>query len=266
MRYFVHIAYRGTQYHGWQKQPGIISVQEVLEKQISQIFKMPVTVNGCGRTDTGVHAAQFFFHMDIPEPWNFDLLFRLNKLLPDEIAIFDIMPMNGLPHARFDAIQRTYDYFIHTYKDPFLSNLSSCYQENNLKLDQMKAAVALLTQYHDYRAFCKTPDKNEHTVCHISAATLFTNPAGDKLRFQVSSNRFLGRMIRILVGKLLKIGTGKLSVAEFESHLITLETPVLLDPAYPAGLYLSKVTYPYLDIPARQTGFSLLQQLDWQEV
>ena len=105
MRYFVHIGYHGTQYSGWQIHPGVLNVQEVLQTSLSQILKTPVNIFGCGRTDAQVHASQFFFHMDVDKEWKFDLLFRLNKLLPNDIAIFDIIPMEGLPHARFFAIQ-----------------------------------------------------------------------------------------------------------------------------------------------------------------
>ena len=214
---------------------------------------------GCGRTDAQVHASQFFFHADIDNDWNYDLIFRLNKILPDDIAIFEIIPVEENHHARFDASQRTYDYFIHTYKDPFLSNASSLYLEKNLDIDKMKEATALLTQYNDFRALCKTPANYRTTICNVSSAILYTDASGDKLRFQISADRFLGRMIRIIMGKFLDIGRGVLSVEEFENYLITKETPKTFDPAYPQGLYLSKVTYPYLDIPPRAEFSTILQ-------
>ena len=226
-------------------------MQEVLEKTLSKILKKPTKIFGCGRTDSGVHASQFFFHVDIEQEWNFDLFFRWNRILPEDIAIFDIMALEGLPHARFDAVLRTYDYFIHTYKDPFLSNNSGLYLFPNLNVNEMKRAVTLLPEYNDYRAYCKSPDKNEHTICNVSSASLLTNSTGTRIRFQISSNRFLGRMIRILTRKLIEIGTGTLSVDEFESHLISKQTPALILPAHPQGLYLSKVTYPFLDLPVK---------------
>lgn len=265
MRYFFHIGYHGQSYNGWQKQPKAYSVQEVIENKLSQIFKRPIAINGCGRTDTGVHASQFFFHADLDESWDFDLIFRLNKLLPHSIAVFDIIPLAGKPHARFDAVQRHYDYYIHTYKNPFLSTISSYYDFADLNLAEMKKAVDLLPKYTDYRALCVTPDKNEHTHCYVKNAKLFTVANGDQVRFHISANRFLGKMIRIITGKLLKIGKGDLTVQEFENLLITKEPPPLLEPAHPTGLYLSKVTYPYLDLKPR-TEFSGLQQKDWVEV
>lgn len=259
MRYFVHIGYHGTNYSGWQIHPGVLNVQEVLQNALSQILKIPISIFGCGRTDAQVHASQFFFHMDIDKEWKFDLLFRLNKLLPDDIAVFDIIPMEGLPHARFDAIERTYDYFIHNYKDPFLSKYSAFYTYKDLDIDAMKAAVALLPLYNDYRGFCKSPDRNDHTICNISSANLYTSTGGDKIRFQVSANRFLSKMVRIIVGRLLEIGKRKLTVDKFEYYLKNKITPAIITPAYPQGLYLSKVTYPYLDMTAHTHFTKMLQ-------
>lgn len=236
-----------------------MNVQEVLETSLSKILKIPVAVIGCGRTDAQVHAAQFFFHIDVEETWDFDLLFRLNKILPGDIAVFDIFAMEGLPHCRFDAVQRTYDYFIHNYKDPFLSSFSSFYADKNLSVDKMRAAAALLPLYTDYRAFCKMPDRIDHTICNVSAATLFTSQSGDRLRFQISANRFLSKMVRIIVGRLLEIGRGEMSIDEFEHYLADKITPDVIIPAYPQGLYLSKVTYPYLDIPARAEFMGIMR-------
>lgn len=260
MRYFVHIGYNGLQYKGWQKQPDVLNVQGVIERALTQTLKTPVFIIGCGRTDAHVHASQFFFHMDIEEEWDFDLLFRLNKTLPVNIAIFDIIPMDGQQHARFDAVLRSYDYFIHTYKDPFLNGLSSFYLLDQLDFDKMKQAASILPRYKDFRAFCTSPDKYEHTICNVMSASLSVDQSGDKLRFQISSNRFLSKMIRIIMGQLLKIGKGVLSVDEFESYLIYNQTPELITPAHPQGLYLSKVTYPYLNLPPRTEFSSILQK------
>ncbi len=268
MRYFFHIGFNGQNYRGWQRQAKALSVQHVVESAMTKVLKVPVSVMGCGRTDAQVHASQFFFHTDIEKTWDYDLLFRLNKLLPDDIAIFEIIAAGEKQHARFDATLRTYDYFIHTYKDPFLSGLSALYLERNLNTTQMKKATGLLTKYNDYGGLCKTPADYRTTICDVASATLFADTHGDRLRFQISANRFLGKMVRIIVGKLLEIGRGELSVAEFEQYLITRKTPKTLEPAYPQGLYLSKVTYPFLDIPARTRFSTILQNQfgDWQAV
>ena len=267
MRYFFHIGYNGFNYRGWQKLPKINSVQFSVEKLLSQVLKTELTIVGCGRTDAQVHASQFFFHVDIIEAWDYDLLFRLNKNLPEDIAIFDIIPMEGLPHARFDAVERTYNYFIHTYKDPFLSAISSLYLDRNLKLDEMKRAVLLLPKYSDYKPFCKNASVQRTTLCSVKSTNLYEDESGDKIRFEISANRFLSGMIRIIVQKLLLIGRGELSVDEFESHLISKETPKVIQAAYPQGLYLSKVKYPFLEVASRSELFnSFAQQSRWKEV
>jgi tRNA pseudouridine38-40 synthase len=268
VRYFFHIGFNGRNYRGWQRQAKAHNIQQVVEETLSQILKTPVFITGCGRTDAQVHASQFFFHVDIENPWDFDLVFRINKTLPDDIAVFDIFPVKEGQHARFDAVARTYDYFIHTYKNPFLNTVSTLYQEKNLNLEKMKQAVSLLPLYQDYRALCKSPDNYRTTICKVTSALLMTDGAGDHIRFQVTADRFLGKMIRIIVGKLLLIGKGELSVDEFESFLIEKKTPETLDPAFAQGLYLSKVTYPFLDIPPRSDFSAIMQaQVDsWQVV
>jgi tRNA pseudouridine38-40 synthase len=265
MRYFFHIGYNGHVYNGWQRHPKAHSIQQVIEDSLSKIFKMPLSVIGCGRTDTKVHASQFFFHVDIDRPLNADLLFILNKVLPHNIAIFDIIPMDGKQHARFDAVQRKYDYYWHNYKDPFLRQLSSYYPITDINLTEMKKAIKLLPKYKDYRAFCTTPDKNEHTLCNVMEAKLYRSANNEHFRFHIASNRFLSKMIRLIVGKLLKIGTNELSVAEFEHHLISKEIPSQFEVASPTGLYLSKVTYPYLNLPTK-TAFGGFTQSEWIEV
>jgi len=259
LRYFIHIGYNGYNYRGWQRQHKVLSIQEVLETSLSKLLKTRITCLGCGRTDAQVHASQYFFHMDVDEPWDFDLLFRLNKMLSEDISIFDIIPVEGYPHAQLDAIRRTYDYFIHTYKDPFLHGLSSYYPIKNLDFGKMKEATKLLLVYNDFSAFCKSPDKNPSNICYISTAQLYADINGDKIRFQISSNRFLKGMIRIIVMKLLEIGTGEISLEEFENYLSLKETPKKTVPAYPQGLYLSRITYSFLDIPPR-IGFSTIFQ------
>jgi len=269
MRYFFHIGYHGYTYHGWQRQAGDMSVQEKIEDALSSIFQTPIIALGCGRTDAKVSASQYFFHADIEKEWDFDLKFRLNKKLPPGIAIFDIIPVEPNQHARFDAAQRTYDYFIHTYKNPFLSQVSSFYLIEKLDVTKMQEAVKLLSKYTNYRSFCKSPDKHHSTICEVSHAQLFVNQNGDKIRFQITSNRFIKGMIRIIVGKLLEIGKGEFTVEEFENALKTTEPLKLLSPAHPQGLYLSKVIYPYLNIAPRVDFSTILQNnvdVLWEQI
>jgi tRNA pseudouridine38-40 synthase len=267
LRYFFHIAYNGFNYRGFQKLPQAKNVQFIIEALLSQVLKTNLTIVGCGRTDAQVHASQFFFHVDIDEAWDYDLIFRLNKNLPPDIAIFDIVPMDGVPHARFDAISRTYNYFIHTYKDPFLSTISSLYLGKHLNLQEMKRAVSLLPRYDDYLPFCKNASAHRTTICKVTSAQLYVDQRGDNIRFEISANRFLSGMIRIIVQKLLLIGRGELTVDEFEQHLISKETPKDIKGAYPQGLYLSQVKYPFLEMPSRSELFNTMADVSrWREI
>lgn len=295
MRYFFHIGYNGFNYHGWQKQlsdyapPALkgakaaltfgrnlrlplglgLTIQQVLEDNLSKLLKIPASIIGCGRTDAQVHAKQYFFHLNSDTELNEEIIFRLNKMLPEDIAVFDIIKVADDVHAQYNAVKRTYDYFIHTCKDPFLNHFSCLYLKKYLDTNKMKQVLALLPKYKDYRAFCKSPDKYEHTICNVSSAKLFSDAKGDKLRIQISSNRFLRGMIRAIVAKLLQIGGGEMSVDEYETYLISKETRSNLEFAPPQGLYLSKVVYPFLDIPAR-TEFSPFfqgnKEKEWQLV
>ncbi|GJM33698.1 MAG: tRNA pseudouridine synthase A [Saprospiraceae bacterium] len=261
MRYFFHIGYKGNQYRGWQRQAGVISIQETLEENIGQVLKKRVRCIGCGRTDAGVNANQYFFHLDMDKSPDPDLLFVLNKTLPKDIAIIDIIPVGDRAHAQYDATARTYQYFIHTVKDPFLADLSALYLVKELNLQQMQEAVALLPRYSDFRSFCKTPDKHNNTICKVTSASLIADTDAQHLCFQITANRFLRGMIRLIVGNLMEVGQGKLSVPTFERYLMGLEQPKFTLYAYPQGLYLAKVTYPFLDIPSKLELPTALSQL-----
>jgi tRNA pseudouridine38-40 synthase len=251
VRYFFHIGYSGTNYQGWQKLPQAKSIQQVFEDKLSQNLRTNTQIVGCGRTDTGVHASQFFFHADVETNIDPDLKFRLNKNLPSDLAVFDIIPVANNAHARFDAFQRTYDYYFHSQKHPFLSRLSSELELSEINFPALKEAVELLTRYSDFRAFCRHPDKHRTTICNVSFAEFFVNDSLDRARFTIKSNRFLSGMIRIIVERLINVGKGELSVSDFEKYFIDKIPPPSLALAPPQGLYLSKVTYPYVDLPAR---------------
>ena len=134
LRYFFHCAYKGGSYHGWQRQPDVLGVQQVLEETLSKVLKRRIICLGCGRTDAGVHASQYFFHIDVTESLPADLVFILNKMLPDDISIFDIIAVPSTHHAQFGATARTYDYLIHQTKDPFLQEISAQYECQGLGL------------------------------------------------------------------------------------------------------------------------------------
>ena len=244
MRYFVHIGYNGYNYRGWQRQVGVVSIQQILEEIIEKLLKTPVNCIGCGRTDAMVHASQYFFHFDFFEPLPEQFLFKFNKILPDDIAIFDIIAMDGYPHAQLDATERTYEYFFHTRKDPFLHKFSALYQEKELNIDLMKQAANLLPKYSDYSQFCKCPSKNENNICNIVSTKLFVNKKGNRFRFQITANRFISGMIRIIAMRLIFVGRGELSVESFEGILQGHVRPNEICRAYPQGLYLTRIKYP----------------------
>jgi tRNA pseudouridine38-40 synthase len=268
LKYFFHIAYHGFQYRGWQRQQGVCSVQEVLEDALEKVLKEKLTVFGCGRTDAQVSASQYFFHIETLQTWDYDLVFRLNKVLPQDIAIFEIIPVDDKAHARYSVKERTYDYFIHTYKDPFLAEMSSMYLLKDLDFEKMKAAVALLTRYDNFYAFCKSPEKHNHTICKVSRAELYRDANGDRLRLQISANRFLKSMIRMLMGMILEIGKGTCTVEEFEESLRTQRVTKIIVPAHPQGLYLSGVKYDFLNREPRTAFNSMLASpmIEWLPV
>jgi len=248
MRYFFHIAYQGTRYRGWQRQPNVSSVQETIETVLESVFAKKLAVSGCGRTDAEVHASQYFFHLDLEKELAPKTIFILNKQLPPDIVVYDIIPVHQEANARFDAVLRTYDYYIHRNKQPYINNLSSLYQDLTLELSSMQKALRLLTRYDDYRAFCKSPDSHNTTIVKFESAQLFQEQ-NDTLRIEFKANRYLKGMIRIIVFRLLEVGQKKMTLEKFENYLITKFSEESVYPAYPQGLYLSHIKYPYLDYP-----------------
>jgi tRNA pseudouridine38-40 synthase len=265
LRYFVQIGYKGFNYRGWQRQPDVETIQEVMETNLSRVLHNYTVCIGCGRTDARVHASQFFFHFDFNGELHAETKFRLNKILPNDISVFDIIPVQDNTHAQFSAISRTYDYLIHTQKDPFINELSALYPLD-FNIDLMSQAAKLIPQYSDFLNFCLTPKNYSTTICKISSAKILTHSNGKMIRFQITSNRFLRGMVRLLVQKLIDVGTGNLSLSDFESYLALKTTPKEMRPAYPQGLYLSAVKYsfPILDSNKSNLPFNyLLNNLEW---
>lgn len=252
MRYFIHLGFDGNNFSGWQKQTNTLNtIQEVIEKALSKIFKQPTTVYGCGRTDAGVHASQYVMQINLDEAPTFDLKFRLNKNLPNRIAIFEIIEVNQDQHCRYHATARTYDYFIHLNDDPILFRYSSSYGHLTLDFDLMKKAAALIRVTKDFKPLCKQPNLYESTLCQITKCKLFVNEEQGRLRFTITSNRFLRGMIRYCIYFLLEVGSGEMTLEEFQRVLNQEEN--LRDlrekrPAHPNGLFLSKIEYPFLEL------------------
>jgi len=245
MRYFVRISYRGTRYFGWQRQPGQLSIQQVLEEKMSLILRKNTSITGCGRTDTGVHARNYYFHFDSETslPPSFEA--RLNRFLPEDITIHAIIPVHDTAHARFDATARTYQYFIGRHKDPFQHQLRWFYHNlDALDMKRMQEAAHLLSQYQDFTPFCKTHSSAQTMLCRIDHATWSADDDG--YRFEIKADRFLRGMVRLIVGMCVMVGHGKLTLEQVQ---LALESKRHLTQSFSVpseGLFLCKIEYPYI--------------------
>jgi tRNA pseudouridine38-40 synthase len=244
LRYFIELAYNGTNYHGWQYQPDANSVQETLNKALSILLKTEIDIVGAGRTDTGVHAKQMYAHFDLDSEIDATVLVhKLNSFLPKDIVIYTILKVADDAHARFDAVKRTYEYHMHTFKDVFETEGSWQYQ-NHLDLDTMNAACQLLFKHTDFECFSKTNSDVRTFNCAIFEAHWQQN--GTKIVFTISADRFLRNMVRAIVGTMINIGLGKVSLTDFE-EIIESKNRSKAGFSVPAhGLYLTKIDYEYL--------------------
>ncbi|HON18351.1 MAG TPA: tRNA pseudouridine(38-40) synthase TruA [Salinivirgaceae bacterium] len=265
MRYFAHISYLGVNYCGWQRQPNHKTVQQTIEEALQRLLKIPVICIGCGRTDSGVHALQYFFHFDVKSEIPDDFLLKINKMLPDDIAIHHLYKTDSSNHAQFSVVERTYEYFIHISKNPYL-NLISAYYPFQLNVAQMQKAVMLLPRYTNYFQFCKAPNRVDDYHCNVKEAKLYISKNENRIRFKITANRFIAAMNRIIVHRLLEVGRGKLSVEEFEHMLSNSAEPKVIRQAYPQGLHLTRVIYPFLNLPP--ADFHILNENEyfWAEL
>jgi len=241
-RFFFEISYNGTHYHGWQNQKNAIGVQQVVEEALSKLLRANIAIIGSGRTDTGVHCVQQFFHADIEAPFEpKELTHRLNAFLPKDIAIRNILPVKENAHARYDAIERSYQYKITRAKDPMLIGYAH-YFFRDLDVQTMERAAALLVGEHDFECFSKVKTDVNHFICTVKQATW--QKKGDLMVFTITANRFLRGMVRAIVGTLLDVGNGKLTVKQFQEILKSKDRKKAGMNAPPEGLYLTQVKYP----------------------
>ncbi|OAV43575.1 tRNA pseudouridine(38-40) synthase TruA [Lewinella sp. 4G2] len=248
--HYLQLSYDGTNYQGYQWQPGgLITVQSAIEDTLSRIHRAKVTFNGCGRTDAGVHATQYYGHFRTEGALPDRYLFILNKQLPKGIAAHDCFPVPEKAHARFDATERTYDYFFHAWPDAFLERFSSLHDLPNFAPALSAQLLPHLVGEHDFYAFCKTPEKHNTTVCRVTNIQLFTDEAtGTRYRLRFVANRFLRGMIRILASDIIAVGTGQTTTAELLDWLKTGEREERFKRAPPEGLFLTGVRYPYANL------------------
>lgn len=246
MRYFLELSYHGANYHGWQKQPQAVSVQEVLEQAFSTVLNHPIEITGCGRTDTGVHASQYFAHFDFQGQFPREFLRRINKFLPKDIAIHQLFPVDWQQHSRFDAHYRAYRYHLSPVKDVFRPATVLYYpRATQLNKTLMEEAAALLLEYDHFLPFCKTGSDAKTMRCTLHRSEwVFTEK---EYVYHIAANRFLRGMVRLIVGMQLSVGLGKIKLPEVR-HALDTQTrlPKALSVA-PEGLFLTEVRYPFLE-------------------
>jgi tRNA pseudouridine38-40 synthase len=251
-RYFIRISYNGKNYNGWQVQGNAPTVQKALNEALSVIFKEEIHTIGAGRTDTGVHASEFYAHFDLLNSETMhalslqSIVYKLNGILPIDISVSDILPVRDNANARFDALSRTYKYYISREKDPF-SNDFSCFLYGNLDVELMNKAAMLLMKYTDFTSFAKLHSNTKTNNCKITYAQWnyeqrTTN--NEQLIFTITADRFLRNMVRAIVGTLLDVGRNKIDLIEFEN---IIKSKNRSDAGYsvPAhALFLTNIKYP----------------------
>lgn len=243
-RYCIHLAYNGTNYCGWQTQPNVPSVQQTIEEALSTLLRQKTGILGCGRTDTGVHASDFYAHFDLREgelPMN--LVFKLNSFLPPDIRIFDIVRVDDSFHARFDATSRTYQYHVSNQRLPFRQGLCAriyfCPD-----IDRMNEAARVLMEYEDFTSFAKLHTQVKTNICHLYEA--HWDMDGEEFVFTIKANRFLRNMVRSVTGTLLDVGRGALSIEGLRT-IVEKKDRCAAGVSMPAeGLFLTRVEYPNL--------------------
>jgi len=243
-RYFVRLAFVGSKFHGWQMQENALSVQQQLNKAFSIVLKQDIQLTGCGRTDTGVHAKDFIAHYDFlghhSRNERLDFIFRLNRFLPGDIVIKEILPVKADAHARFSALSRTYEYHINRVKDPFVEGFSY-YIFGDLDVDLMNKGAGILMTSTDFSSFSKRKTQVKDNSCSLFFARWELR--GDQLVFTIRANRFLRNMVRAIVGTLLDLGKGTIDIALLQT-IINERSRSAAGFSVPAcGLFLTQIEY-----------------------
>jgi tRNA pseudouridine38-40 synthase len=243
MRYFLEFSYKGTAYNGWQKQNNALGVQQVLEEALAKVLRMPIELTGSSRTDTGVHAEQQFAHFDLQDAIEDHelLIYKLNGLIPRDIAVKRIISVPDDINSRFAATHRRYEYRITKRKNPFLVDKAFLLRAE-LDIDAMNDAATLLLKYNDFESFSKIHTNVNNFRCTITQAVW--KDSEDLLVFHIQANRFLRGMVRALVGTLLDVGKGKKTIADFERIILSKNRKEAGVQAPAEGLFLVEVGYP----------------------
>ena len=243
-RYFIFISYKGTSYHGWQLQPNSVTVQKIIDNALSVVLNEAVTTTGAGRTDTGVHASFFCAHFDSISPdlnIKKNLVFRLNRFLPEDISVRAIRKVLPDANARFSAVSRTYKYYISRTKDPFF-NSSSWFLHGDIDIETMNKACSILLRHIDFTSFSKLHSGSKTNNCNIYLA--FWTEEENRLVFTIKADRFLRNMVRAIVGTLVEIGFRKMNPDGFEEIIVARDRCRAGTSAPAKGLFLTDIEYP----------------------
>ncbi len=244
IRYSVRLAYDGAAYHGWQIQENAYSVQAEITACIKKLLGTDVSVIGCGRTDKGVHAKEFYLHFDLPKPLAMEedkFLYKCNAILPKDIVFYEIKLVRKEWHARFSALSRSYEYHLHTHKSAFLNQYSFFYPFE-VDVPKMNEAAKILFEYIDFSSFSKSKTQTKTNDCKIMEA--YWERTGGQLVFHITADRFLRNMVRAIVGTLLEVGKGRLSQEEFR-QIIESKNRSNAGMSVPGNaLFLTKIMYP----------------------
>lgn len=243
MRYFAELKYDGTAYCGWQRQPNAPTVQGTLETALSTLMRTSVETVGAGRTDTGVHAAYYVAHFDCAEPIadTDRFIYKLNMILPGDIAVDSLTPVAEVAHARFSAIEREYVYIIERHKNPISRHASWQYYVP-LDVARMNEAAAVLSNFDDFTSFAKLNSNNKNNICRLIHARW--DECGNSLRFTIRADRFLRNMVRAIVGTLVDVGRSRLTVEEFRNIVAAKDLSQASAGAPACGLFLNDIKYP----------------------
>jgi tRNA pseudouridine38-40 synthase len=243
-RYFIFISYKGTSYHGWQVQPGSVTVQEIIDEGLTLLTGEKITTTGAGRTDTGVHASLFCAHFDSSCPdltEKKNLIFRLNRYLPVDISVNSIRKVKPDANARYSAVSRTYKYYISRSKDPFSTDFAY-YVHGDIDIASMNIASGVLLNQTDFTSFCRLHSDNKTNICRIYRAGW--EAEGNKLVFTIKADRFLRNMVRAVVGTILEIGKSKITVENFKEIVLARDRSAAGISAPAKGLFLFDIEYP----------------------
>ena len=251
-RYFLYFKYDGTAYHGWQVQPNARTVQDELQRALSTLLREDVSVTGAGRTDTGVHARMMVAHFDTDKDIDCpQLVYKLNRLLPRDISADKVMPVSDDMHARFSAVSRTYRYYVHLRKDPF-RRAYSCELFYDLDFDKMNRAAVMLLGHDDFAAFCKSNSDVKTTLCNVTEAR-WVKDGEYSWHFVITANRFLRNMVRAVVGTLVDVGRGRVSLEGFKDIIDGGSRSDAGESMPGNALFLENIAYPF-DSKALETN------------